>query len=157
MNPMMNIPPLNNDEISITILSNIKCKKNDKASILDKYQNFTYNFKPILFDKTFEENGIQNGSIINLTDKIYVLSFDLEGYIINVNLDGNCTFKQAIYFYCQRYKNQNLYQQVLNGEIIFIWNNFKLNIEDETSLKIFFRDTKNPSIIVHQPGNIIGG
>ena len=30
MNPMMNIPPLNNDEISITILSNIKCKKKIK-------------------------------------------------------------------------------------------------------------------------------
>ena len=132
-------------------------QKKDKASIIENYQQFTYNFEPISFDKTFEENGIQNGSIINLTDKIFILSFNYKGSFINLNLDGNCTLKQAIYFYCQRYKNKNLYERVLSGEITFIWNNIKLNIEDETSLKIFFRDTKNPSIIVHQPGNIIGG
>ena len=74
-------------------------QKKDKASIIENYQQFTYNFEPISFDKTFEENGIQNGSIINLTDKIFILSFNYKGSFINVNLDGNCTLKQAIYFY----------------------------------------------------------
>jgi len=74
-----------------------------------------------------------------------------------LNLYGNCTLKQAIYFYCQSYEYQKLYQRVLNGEITFIWNNIRLNIEDETSLRIIFHDRINPSILFNDSGNIIGG
>ena len=160
MNPMMNIniPPLNNNnnEISITIQSNIKCKKNDKASILSNYQLFTYNFRLISFDKTLEENGIYNGSIINVTDNIYTLSFDFRGSPINLNLDGNCPFKQAIYIFCELFKNENIYQQVLNGEITFISNNIKLDINDESPLKIKFYDGINPTILVEEKRRLPG-
>ena len=161
MNPMMNmnIPPLNNNnnEISITIQSNIKCKKNDKASILSYYQRFTCNFRPILLDKTLEENGIHNGSIINLTDKIYTLKFEFStGHKIILNLDGNCPFKQVVYFLCERYNDQNLYQQLLKEQIKFINNGEALNIYDESPLKIKFYDRINTSIFVLENGRVIG-
>ena len=159
MNPMMNMPFLNNDnEISITVQSNIKLKKNDKASVLEYYSQFTHDYMPILFDKTFEENGIKNGSIINITDKIYNLTFKYNNYSTTISLDGNCPFKQAIYFYCQRNTDNNIYQKISNDTIQFVRNQIKLNIKDETPLKIFFgNDGMNPSILVLDQGNIIGG
>ena len=157
INPMMNMPFLNNDnEISIILQSYIKIKKNDKASALKHYSNFTYNYMPILFDKTFEENGIQNGSIINITNKIYNLVFDYNKTKITLVLGGDCPFKQAIYLYSQHHPN--LYQKILNKAIRFIRNNINLNFDDGTPLnKLFQNDGVNLSILVFETKGIIGG
>ena len=138
MNPMMNMninlmknmPFLNNDnEISITVQSNIKLKKKDKASILNDYSKFTYNYMPILFDKTFEENGIQNGSIINITNKIYNLVFKYNNNSTTISLGSN-----------------------------FIRNNINFNFDDGTPLnKLFQNDGVNLSILVYDTKRIIGG
>ena len=54
-------------------IQNIKCYKNQKASIIEqklrsKENILTYNYKPIELNKTIKENGIIEGSIINLTN-----------------------------------------------------------------------------------------
>ena len=155
MNPMMNMNmepmfyPSNPDKISINIKSNLNyitnCFKSDKTSILKERLILTYNYKPINKDVTIEENGITDGSIINVTDQIYTLHFKYKGSDYNVSLDGVCPLKQAIKIYCERFKYD--YQKVLNKNIYFIYNGSKMMIFNETPIKDVFPGI-NPTIIV---------
>ena len=93
-NPMMNINPMinmnmnnpwmnplfnnNRERIYVLLKSNInstiECFKDDKASTLKNSLVLTYNYEP-LYDKTLEECGISNNSIINVTDNLYNVTF----------------------------------------------------------------------------------
>ena len=87
-----------------------------------------YDYKPIDCDKTFEENGICDGSTIKVTNIYYILRFIFElGQINDIILDGDCPVKQAIKFFSQDFKGGNIYQKILNNKIYFIYNSIKLN------------------------------
>ena len=169
MNPIMNMNMMNpfdmehdnkKNEISINIESNIKnvkCFKNEKESTLKDRLILTYNYKP-LCGRTLEENGIENGSFIGITDDIYNLRFrTTKGLHTNLSLGRNCPVKQAIKLYCESFKGKNIYQLALNKYITFIYNGFKINIQDEKSLKELFYDNSNPCIFVNEALPLIGG
>ena len=156
MNPNMN-KPNNDNEIFIILESYIKLNKNDKASVLNDYSQFTHNYMPILFDKTFEENGIQNGSKIDITDKIYNLEFKYNNNSTTISLDGNCSLKQAIYLYCQLCTDNSIYGKVMSGRIKFVRNQIELFAYDQTPLKqIFGKDEVNQSILVLDQTYLMG-
>ena len=140
----------NRERISILIKSNInktiECYKDEKASCLKKYLALTYNYELISYDKTLEEHGISNGSIINITDKIYTVLF-MDGSRLSKRLilDGDCPVKKAIELYFKHINKENLYQKLLGNEInyAFIFNATILN--------------NNPKVIVNGPNNLPGG
>ena len=182
MNPMMNImnqnmnmniqpmiDPFNNisfennrNSINIYIQSDIsnkfECFTDDKASILINRLRIMHNYKPIDIDKTIEENGIFDGSIIKVTDKFYTLHFkDESNQVKNIMLDGDCPVKQAIKFYSLNCKDENIYQMVLNNKIYFIFDSIKLNVLDETPIKKIFLSSYIPIIKVFEyGGGLIG-
>ena len=135
--------------------------KSDKASLLkelkEKCQCFSFNYKPIRYNVTFEENGIYNGSIVKADTKIFNLNFSHKGNPFPVPLDGDCPFKQAIKFYCESRNIENLYQKILNQDIIFLFNSYMLNIYDETPINQIFKNNRNPVIILEDNGVILGG
>ena len=174
MNPMMNImnqnmnmniqpmiDPFNRNSINIHIQSDIsnefKCFTDDKASILKNRLRIMHNYKLIDIDKTIEENGIFDGSIIKVTDKFYTLHFkDESNQVKNIMLDGDCPVKQAIKFYSLNCKDENIYQMVLNNKIYFIFDSIKLNVLDETPIKKIFFSSYIPIIKVFEYGRVIG-
>ena len=115
VNPMMNMNMFNNqntfnnnqmqdDEITIGIQSTdlklFKCNKNDMAYTLkNKLGNnlnysLTINYRVIEFNKSLKENGIYNGSIINISEIIYNLVFEKNNGQRNIlSLDGSCPFQ----------------------------------------------------------------
>ena len=173
-NPMINMNPLmdmnmnnsfdNREKISILMKSNvnktIECYKDEKASCLKKYLALTYNYELISYDKTLEEHGISNGSIINIADKIYTVRFmDGSGISKILNLDGDCPVKKAIELYFKLINKENLYQKLLGNEInyAFIFNATVLNNRDETPIKNIFNLNIIPKVIVNEPNNLPGG
>ena len=173
MDPMMNMnmnmgPIMDNlsfekkEQITLNVknsITNIKCFKNEKLSSLKAINlNITYNYKLLSEEKTLEENGIIDGSTINITNQIYRLSFSpTNGIKSFFALDGECPLEQAIIFYCNQFTDNNIYQRVLNGQIDFIYNAMKLNIHDKTPIKSIFFISMNPNIVVNDSNNIIGG
>ena len=163
MGPMMNILPFEKkEEITLNVknsITNINCFKNEKLSSLKAVNlKITYNYKLLSEEKTLEENGIIDGSTINITNQIYRLIFRLtNGKISSIALDGECPLEQAIIFYCKQFTDNNIYQRVLNGQIAFIYNAMKLNIHDKTPIKSIFFISMNPNIVVNDSNIIIGG
>ena len=179
-NPMMNINPMinmnmnnpwmnpsfnnNRERISVLLKSNInstiECFKDDKVSTLKKSLVLTYNYEPIygIYDKTLEECGIFNNSIINVTEKIYNVSFDATSGLKMLNLSGDCPLKEAIKLYFRRLKRENIYQQLLDNQnhIAFLYGGFKLSIRDERPLNIIF-SYPNPVITVSENNFYLGG
>ena len=167
MNPMMNInvnpminmnmnPSFIKKEISIVIKSNInttiKCFNDIKASSLKNELFLTYNYKPI-YDKTLGECGISNGSIINLTDKVFNIHFKSNSGLMNVLiLDANCPLKKAIELYCKHINQEYLYQKLLDKQINldFLYNGCILNFRDEKPIRSIFSDIINQHIIVNE-------
>ena len=142
---------LNNDNISMNINGKIKCPKDAKSYLIkDKLLNsyFTFNHKPISFNNTLEENGIKDGSIINITDFLYNIDFIDRGTHEEIILDGNCSIKQAIKYYSEKIGKKGVYQKILQDQIIFTYKNNKLNILDETPIKKVFNNIRDPFIIV---------
>ena len=137
--------------ISININGKIKCSKDAKSYLIkDKLLNsyFTFNHKPISFNNTLEENGIKDGSIINITDFLYNIDFIDRGTHEEIILDGNCSIKQAIKYYSEKIGKKGVYQKILKDQIIFTYKNNKLNILDETPIKKVFNNIRDPYIIV---------
>ena len=166
MNPMMemNMSPMlpsaysSDNEITINIesrIKNFKCNKNDKPSFIKNNLFLSYNYNPILFSGTLEENGILNGSIINITDCIYNISFknSLGNHIV-FPLDGYCPINQAIKLYCKKIKDQSIYQQVLNNKISFVYNAFKFDALSTNPIKDIFRLIYCPVVRVVDTQNI---
>jgi len=166
MSPMMemNMSPIlpraysSDNEITINIESRIKnfrCNKNDKPSFIQDNLFLVYNYNPIDFNRTLEENGILNGSIINITDSIYNITFkDFKGIKIVISLDGYCPINQAIKLYCKKIKDQSIYQQVLNNKICFLYNAFKFDALSTNPIKDIFRLIYNPLVMVVDTQNI---
>ena len=152
----------NKDYISINIKAIIKCLKKDKPSVifdLLKSGIISLEHKPISLNKTLEENGIKECSTINISEFIYSIRFSIDpskNWIIN--LDGECSIKQAIKYFLEKIKSESFSQNALNGQIYFIFNNTKLNIQDETAIKDYFLTTNDPNIlIIGYTGGLMGG
>ncbi len=151
----MNIHQNNEDKVKILIQSNIKLsdlKKSEKAfALLDIFKNMslTLNYKPLVLDKTIEENDIYDGSIINISSPIYSLIFKgNNGKTWIIDLDGDCPFRQAIVFFCKETKITGLYQQILKKKVWFSYDAKKMdNILDDTPINKIFNSC-NPAIKV---------
>ena len=157
VNPMMNMNMINNqnsfnnnqmqdDEITIGIqstdLKRFKCNKNDMAYTLkNKLGNYslTINYRAIEFNKSLKENGIYNGSIINISEKIYTLVFEKnDGQKNNLSLDSNCPFSVAVIIYFNSFGELDLYLRALDRRISFLYGNKYLDINDKTPIKKIF-------------------
>ena len=160
MNPVMNMNMFNNqntfdnnqmqdDEIIIGIqstdLKRFKCNKNDMAYTLkNKLGNnlnysLTINYRAIEFNKSLKENGIYNGSIINISEKIYNLVFKKnDGQKNNLSLDSNCPFSVAVIIYFNSFGELDLYLKALDRRITFLYGKKHLDINDKTPIKKIF-------------------
>ena len=116
---MMNQPEMafnnynSDNEILINIKSNIKnirCLKNDKVSEIKKSLILTYNYKPLSDEETLEKNGILNGSILGITDRVYNITFQISSNGIKklIFLGGNCPINYAIKLFCELFKDKNV-------------------------------------------------
>ena len=160
VNPMMNMNMFNNqntfnnnqmqdDEITIGIQSTdlklFKCNKNDMAYTLkNKLGNnsnyiLTINYRAIEFNKSLKENGIYNGSIINISENIYTLIFEKnDGQKNNLSLDSKCPFSVAVIIYFNSFGELDLYLKALDRRISFLYGNKYLDINDKTPIKKIF-------------------
>ena len=165
---MMNQPEMafNNynfgNVISINIKSNIKnigCLKNDKVSEIKKRLILTYNYKPLSDEETLEKNGILNGSILGITDRVYNITFQISSNGIKklIFLGGNCPINYAIKLFCELFKDKNVYQYILSEKIRLIESAYIININDNRCLKDLFLSRYNPIILVNDGGGVIGG
>ena len=160
--PEMAFNNYNSDnEILINIKSNIKnirCMKNDKVSEIKKRLILTYNYKPLSDEETLEKNGILNGSILGITDRVYNITFQISSNGIKklIFLGGNCPINYAIKLFCELFKDKNVYQYILSKKISLIFNAYLININDKRYLKDLFLDDNSPNIIVFDTKFIIG-
>ena len=156
-------PNLQREQISITLKFNtttidtIYCFKDEKSSTLREKLILTYNYEPLKLNKSFEENGISNGAVINITGKLYNVYFDTNHFTLA--LDGNCPIRELIKLYFKFMKREELYQQLVNHGIsmAFLFNASDLNINDERPIKQIFKDNHFIKIIVIDRNNIPGG
>ena len=144
-------------KFNTTTIDTIYCFKDEKSSALREKLTLTYNYEPLDLNKSFEENGISNGAVINLTGKVYNVYFDTNNFTLA--LDGNCPIRELIKLYFKFMKREELYQQLVNHgiSIRFLFNASTLNIKDERPIKHIFNNNYNPKIIVMDSGNIPGG
>ena len=173
MNNMMNMNMMNQPEMAfnnynidnqifINIKSNIKnirCMKNDKVSEIKKRLILTYNYKPLSNEETLEKNGILNGSILEIIDRVYNITFKIgaSGTKKTIFLGGNCPINYAIKLFCELFKDKNVYQYILSNKIRLIESAYIININDNRCLKDLFLSRYNPIILVNDGGAVIGG
>ena len=119
----------------------------------------TYNYKPLSNEETLEKNGILNGSILGITnDKVYNITFKTtSNRIKRLILGGNCPINYAIKLYCELFKDINVYQLILSENLNLIHNTCVININDNRYLRDLFLHDYNPTILVCDNNNIIGG
>ena len=148
------------NEVTIVFQSNIKktkFNKNDNSScLLYNFNNIslTHNYRPLSLNKTIEENGIYNGSIIYFSNPIYNLAFiHQSGKKTVVSLDGDCPLRQAIIFYCKDSNIENIYQSVIEKKVMFLFDAKVLNIFDETPINQIFNNP-HPNIFVSVFNNV---
>ena len=161
--PEMAFNNYNSDnEIFINIKSNIKnirCFKNVKISEIQNILILTYNYKPLSYEETLEKNGILNGSILEITDRVYNITFKIaaSGTKKAIFLGGNCPINYAIKLFCELFKDKNVYQYILSKKISLIFNACVININDNRYLRDLFLRHNNPTILVNDNNDIIGG
>ena len=163
MNPMMMNMSMNQNignrgkEISLNIkknknIFNIKCFEYDKASILKEKFNLnnneklTYYFKLIDDDLTIKENGIIDGSIINVTSNLMINVSFKDKQRTNLILEGDCPVGYALIHYCLM-RNVFLIFDFLNYNISFLFNARRLEIQNKTTIYNLSGST-NFSIII---------
>ena len=151
MGNMMQYSDQNKFCISININANIKCPLNAQASIIRDILNkglISFNHKPISPSNTLQENGIKDGSVINIIDRFYNLNFIDRGQHCCIVLDSDCSIKQAIKYFLEKKGIKGIYQEISKGKISFSYNNTILNIQDETPIKNVFKNITNHKILV---------
>ena len=156
-----NINQQMNKEIQVIIKSEnkqidiVSCLENDKISILMRKLNIndcalTFNYKPIDYDLTLKEAGIRNNSLINIQHIIYSITFNNSfGSKSIINLDGDCPLNIAIAFYGIKSQIIDIFQKVYNKTIIFLFDGYKLDVNDEIPVKKIFGFTDHPRVLVN--------
>ena len=165
MNMMMPISNLENSkrgkEIIVYLMNNVNnitkqysCFENDMTYILfDKmYQNHPWNLlrhylegKKIYPFLKIAENGIKDGSIINVNLAKNVIFREDNGSSISIALDENFPIKKAIKYYLLRKGKEGCF-----NEFSFIYDAKRLNIEDKNPIKNIFKYDLNPNVRVEE-------
>ena len=102
--------------------------------------------------------GISNGSIIYIKSNIINVTFTtVNGINTTIDLDGDCPLRMAIIIYGFLSQAKNLFQRIKKNEILFLFNATKLRFNDETPIKIVFKNSDKPKVIVNDVTNLIGG
>ena len=182
MNPMVNnmnqmignINNLNqqmNKEIKLIIkvenkIDVVSCFENDDIYTLRNKLNslnfnmgyLIYNYRVLNNNTTLKDYGIGNGSIIYI--KSYTKNFifkTTKGNITNIFLDEDCPLSLAITIYCYENQISNFYELINSKSLAFLYDATPLRITDETPIKIIFRYSPNPIIIVNDLNDLRGG
>ena len=129
--------------------------KLDELNLIKRF--LIYNYRN-LNSGTLKDNGIINGSIINIKSNVKNLIFKTnQGISTPVPLDEDCPINMTIMIYVSKLKNKNLYKKIINNSIVFLSIGQVLRIDDETPIKLIFKDISNPIIFVNDSDNLIGG
>ena len=174
MNMMMgNINQLTDKEIKVIVISEnkidiVSCFENDSVIILKnklKELNFNegnliHNYRALIphLNLQLRDYGISNGSIIYIKSNIINVTFTtVNGIKTTIDLDGDCPLRMAIIIYGFLSQAKNLFQGIKKNEILFLFNATKLRFNDETAIKIVFKNSDKPKVIVSDVTNLIGG
>ena len=174
MNMMMgNINQLTDKEIKVIVISEnkidiVSCFENDSVITLKnklKELNFNdgdliHNYRALIphLNLHLRDYGISNGSIIYIKSNIINVTFaTANGIKTFIPLDGDCPLRMAIIIYGFISQAKNLFQGIKKNEIVFLFNATKLRFNDETPIKIVFKNSDKPKVIVSDVTNLIGG
>ena len=174
MNMMMgNINQLTDKEIKVIVISEnkidiVSCYENDSVIILKnklKELNFNegnliHNYRALIphLNLHLRDYWITNGSIIYIKSNIINVTFTtVNGIKTTIDLDGDCPLRMAIIIYGFLSQAKNLFQRIKKNEILFLFNATKLRFNDETPIKIVFKNSDKPKVIVSDVTNLIGG
>ena len=117
-----------------------------------------HNYRVLNPNLTLKDNRIKDGSIIYIKSDAKNLIFKTtNGYTRNILFDPDCPLNMAIAIYCLEFQIINFVKKVNDKSLCFLFNAAVLRINDETPLKIFFRYSENPKILVNDVDNLIGG
>ena len=174
MNMMMgNINQPMDKEIKVIVISEnkidvVSCFENDSVDTLKnklKELNFNveyliHNYRALIstFNLKLRDYGISNGSIIYIKSNVFSVNFrTTQGNITVIPLDGDCPLRMAIIIYGFLSQTKNFFQMIKNNGICLLFNATKLRINDETPIKIVFKNSDKPRVIVNDITNLIGG
>ena len=79
-----------------------------------------------------------------------------QGVSNTIILDEDCPINMAIIIYASESKTQNVYNRIINGRIAFLFGATLLRINDETPIKLIFKNTYYPKVVVNPSDNLIG-
>ena len=106
--------------------------------------NFIYDYQPINFSQTIEQNKISNDSTNKITDMIYNINFRFpDGKGASVSLDENCPIWKAVKIFIHRNKNYNLLEKLLKNRLLFLFNATKIDVQKDTPIKQIFGNNIN--------------
>ena len=133
------------------------CNSNELSSVLKDKLNFIYDYQPINFSQTIEQNKISNDSTNKITDMIYNINFRFpDGKGASVSLDVNCPIWKALKIFIHRNKNYNLLEKLSKNRLLFLFNATKIDVQKDKPIKQIFGNNTNSSVIVINDYNIIG-
>ena len=89
----------------------------------------------------------------NEPQKISILFKTTTGIVTKIIADVNSSIENLIKNYFKRLSLEHL---IGTSRIVFIYNALKLNVNDKTKVKDFFKYNINPKIIVNDPSYLIG-
>ena len=137
----------------------VKCFEGDKTSILKEKYNInkewlSYDYRILNTEKTIKENEILDYSVVKVVpDSINIIFEEYTGQKNVLILDGNCPVWIAIIIYYLSYNNNNYKYKIisyLEGNIdTFIFNAKKMEMGDQTPIKVFFNNIVNPKVLVN--------
>lgn len=127
--------------------SMLRIKFNIKEGIL------IYKYRCIKEYLTIKENGIENYSMINVTNQIYNVTFKLENITHIIAFSPDCPIDMAIVAYLNDAKKAH---DLIEDKVVFIYNHQKLNDKDKTPIKNIFDLDENPKIVVINTNIMIG-
>ena len=172
MNMMMgNINQPMDKEIKVIVISEnkidvVSCFENDSVDTLKnklKELNFNeegliHNYRPLSSTNlNLRDYGISNGSIIYIKSNVINVNFTTtQGNMIVIPLDGDCPLRMAIIIYGFLSQAKNFFKMIKNNGICLLFNATKLRINDETPIKIIFKNCDKPKVIVNDITNLIG-
>ena len=103
------------------------------------------------------QNNMMNFSANNNNIKKYNLIFKFHSTRLNIILDANSTLKEAKIKFFSRLKEELGELNAKGKNIIFLYNGYKININDNTKISDFFKDCQSPTIIANDIKDLYGG
>ena len=117
--------------------------------------NNNMGMQPIM--ENFKNNFMINFAENNNNIKKYNLIFKFGSTILNIVLDANSTLKEAKRKFFSSLKEELGELNAKGKNIIFLYNGYKINIDDNTKISDFFKDCQTPGIIAKDTKELYGG